>query len=361
MKTVKPCLVMICVMLCGCTSSLHVANDGIEYSRAAEDAANRELLLNVVRAKERRPLRFTAFTKFAGSRRLTVGSGELGLNFGDDAGNATLAPSVSIETGPNYDVTVLGSREFYNGIVTPVSADLLNYFIAQGFPRVLVAYLFIRRVNVCEEGTNFSSQEFEEDEEKSCYLNPDHCYLNIAFRMANKKFDNCTIGLMPYLKKTRFRFHNSVGDPVVTGINLANVGQAEPLLKQDFTIEADPENQGEFNLFAPKVPMIQGIGLEDALLTIRSPESLIYFLGEMARNPTYTPKIPYLESRSNRKAPLFRMHRGEQCTSSQPAISVDYEGETYCIDRNDHTSLMVMRITDLVLRLRTTGEVRVLQ
>jgi hypothetical protein len=146
---------------------------GVEYNTAVAGMADELALLNVVRAKEGMPLHYTSVSRLSGSITLKATSG-VNEQLKSAAPTATntattttssasivptiattvtrsvlsggniLTPSIGgeVDTGPSFDVAILDSQNFYNGILSPVPATTVANFIAQGFdPKVLLSLL----------------------------------------------------------------------------------------------------------------------------------------------------------------------------------------------------------------------------
>jgi hypothetical protein len=155
----------------------------VHYNRVIADTNNELILLNVIRAKEREPMYFTAVSQMRGSLTLSGTTG-LSADFPEDgftsvksfedsesiasrtigkltetAANSsrTIKPSVSatIATNPSFDYQVLDTQKFYNGIMASIPPSLLASYLRQGWRDTLLMALTVEKVEfykVSDEG-----------------------------------------------------------------------------------------------------------------------------------------------------------------------------------------------------------------
>jgi hypothetical protein len=128
------------------------------YNAEAHNSQMSGVLLNVVRASERHPLEFTAIVNATGgaqaSAALGLGATRVGLTvpFGlDSVRTFSAAPSVSVQSSQNFVVQILDSQEFVSGILRPLDMKTIDYYLQQGFPRGVMLYLIIDRIEVVDE------------------------------------------------------------------------------------------------------------------------------------------------------------------------------------------------------------------
>jgi hypothetical protein len=152
---------LLAITIAGCSfPSDYFGNRAVEYNREAEDATLSAMLLNIVRASQRRPMQFTGLQSVTGSS-----SASGGITGSDQKAHntpATLLPGIpntstllsrtittagnataSLSGGPTFTVPVLDTQEFYQGILTPVPLSVIDFYIQEGFPPELLADLFI--------------------------------------------------------------------------------------------------------------------------------------------------------------------------------------------------------------------------
>ena len=155
-------------LLCsGCAFQSQVDRATVDYNQAVASSTNDLTLLNVVRAMKRQPLHFTSLSKISGSFRVT---GRAGLNTDivESGGTDTLTPAgalasrtatigperfapsagAEVTAGPSFDIGILDTQEFYQGILRSVEPDVVGSFLQMGWPSDLLTALFVERIEL---------------------------------------------------------------------------------------------------------------------------------------------------------------------------------------------------------------------
>lgn len=140
-------VVILALPVASCVSNRTVASNAVDFNLAIESSQNQMLLLNVLRASNRRPMYLTGIAKVTGSNsaEFTIGL-EIPFHDGDDAGKGT--PSGTFGNNPTYDVPVFDTKEFMTGFLSPIKPELLAYYWDQGWPQELLVHLLVHRVRV---------------------------------------------------------------------------------------------------------------------------------------------------------------------------------------------------------------------
>ncbi|HZL60007.1 MAG TPA: hypothetical protein VFC38_09945 [Stellaceae bacterium] len=147
--------------LAGCAIVDQFSGRAIEYNLQAEQANDQQLLLNVVRASQRRPLQFTGLQSITGTA-----SASAGTTWTFPFGEATHRPkgavspdsfvfTNSMSGGPTFTVPVLDTQEFYQGILNPISLQIFDFYVEQNYPKELLFDLLVSQASVAwtEGGT----------------------------------------------------------------------------------------------------------------------------------------------------------------------------------------------------------------
>jgi hypothetical protein len=158
--------------LCGCAIIDNYSGRAVDYNLQAEQAQQEVLLLNIVRASLRRPMQFTSVQSLTGSASISggVSGGVAGtkqvpwvsrfLNMspaGQAVGTNSALSSISVGNvsgtanlggTATFTVPVLDTQEFYQGILTPLGLQGVDYYIQQGFPPEMLFDLFVLKVEV---------------------------------------------------------------------------------------------------------------------------------------------------------------------------------------------------------------------
>lgn len=148
----------------------------MDYNLAVEKANNEMLLLNVLRAKDRKPMYITSISALRGKLSTDINTGDVGAAFGPgvlDGKKYSIAPSATFSTSPEFDVGVLDSEKFYRGFLTPISPDLLAYFFDLRMRGDLLLQLLVSRIDVKnKEGVTetFAAKPSMDNEELGVFL-----------------------------------------------------------------------------------------------------------------------------------------------------------------------------------------------
>ena len=150
----------------GCTFQPQVTGMAVEYNEFVAEATNRQTVINILRARSREPLHFTSFSKVLGTARI---EGTVGLdiaangNGGEQlpqAGGGTFATSrrtlgatnwtpklgIKVNSGTDFEIGINATDDFWKGITAPVSPATIVHLLRQDWPRDLISYLFIQRI-----------------------------------------------------------------------------------------------------------------------------------------------------------------------------------------------------------------------
>jgi hypothetical protein len=157
-------------------------------NRAAANARNESILLNIIRASHSLPLNFVAFSRVSGSQsaQANVGLPAFGLGplplvssvqkqtvFGSSVFNA------NTNVNNSFDISILESRDFYSGLLTPVDLATVNYFSRQGYSRQLLFWLFVESIR---ETYNGKTYEYRNDPNTAFSCDPDFPSRTRCFR-----------------------------------------------------------------------------------------------------------------------------------------------------------------------------------
>ena len=150
--------VTVSILVSGCAASDHFQDRVSRFDRAAEQARDEMILTNIVRASRLEPLSFVSVSGIHGSATtsgsvglpaITVGplqtAAEHQYIFGGGSG-AGSPNAVSSSGSTTIDVSVQETKDFYRGLLTPVSPRTVAFFTAQGIPREILFYLFTDRL-----------------------------------------------------------------------------------------------------------------------------------------------------------------------------------------------------------------------
>lgn len=366
------CGVAAALAAAGCVTSAQISQRTVNYNVAVENARNEMLLLNVLRARERRAMVFTGLTRISGSLRKEAQIGVAGTVGQNMPNNVAVAPSFSVSDAPSFDIAVLDSQEFTRGIMTPITFELIEYFWDQGYPREILLYLGVERVEVDCGGE--SPLALQNDPSERSFA---------AFRSVVE-------GLADGASWGDEDANALVGPP----LDAAQVTQLPGLVQlAKAHLRLVPTRDGRFQLVRPGDHMVLTVrsldpcavpaggspkavkvafydtresfssaarppGARAARLVLRSPQSVLFFLGEMARpgrEVTIRPRSPG-QAASERR--LLVVRGAGQC--SRALVSAEYGGRRWVIPdgRNEchpGRSLQVLALAEQLLSLQQSA------
>ncbi len=152
----------VCLSACAVIDRVDPRQDTI--NRAAANARNESILLNIVRASHNVPLNFVAFSRVSGTHNVGMGAGLPVFGLGPAPLVATVnrqailgssvlnANTSAINT---FDIGLLESKDFYNGLLSPVDLAALNFFTRQGYSHQLLFWLFTESVRETIRGRTY--------------------------------------------------------------------------------------------------------------------------------------------------------------------------------------------------------------
>ena len=160
------------LFVAACSMIDQFSDRALSYNIEAELAQVSGILLNVIRASLRRPMEFTTVQTVQSSSGAR-GSAGLGLPFGRNPGSNTLNLSgeVSAELS-QFATAVLDTQEFYNGILQPVAPSYINLLLKQGYSRSLIFYLVVKSIEFDDPNNGWQTtfENYVPDDEKFKYF-----------------------------------------------------------------------------------------------------------------------------------------------------------------------------------------------
>ena len=134
--------------IAGCSSD-KLAVQAVGYNLASEQVHNNQMLLNIVRASQRRPLEFTTLQSITGSGSSDAQIAlELPLAQNGDEQATILRPQLARSGRPTFSISVLDTQEFYQGILRPLTLQVFDFYMKRGLSRRLLFDLFFSGISV---------------------------------------------------------------------------------------------------------------------------------------------------------------------------------------------------------------------
>ena len=158
-------ILTISTLLSGCAFHQQLEDVAIDSNKLVANTANESTFMNVLRARDRMPMHFTSIRYVRGGMNFSttagIGTSLVEKGVGDTLDNSgaitqstrsngvdTFSPSLNatVSTSPNFELAIYDSEEFQNGILTPVKASVVEYYLQNGWKDDLLSALFIDRV-----------------------------------------------------------------------------------------------------------------------------------------------------------------------------------------------------------------------
>lgn len=341
------CVVSIVGLLTGCAMlpKNKIAKSATNYNLVVERVGNEMLLLNIVRASKRHPMYFTGLNLLRGSVSYEISTGQITIPFGKIGSGyhgayTAVSPTLGYSSNPVFDVVVLDNKDFYNAMMTTVPLETIDYFLQQGWPREMLLHLFVRRIDHTKNGEIlYKYQNYPENIEE--------------FEKFQNKLREIFSGEWNIeAKMTPTLIGNKVNAKDAADLKkLIEVAKAGLDLKQnqlisnkiDYEFHCRDKNRNEIQVRVAEPGSSLSVKEEDKnkdvyILHLRSPEAILYYLGEIMRvelNTDYIPTIRCYADRCKGKpdAPLFVVHK-KTYKDISPYVAVTYEGTKYVIPRS---------------------------
>jgi hypothetical protein len=337
-------------LLTGCTISPkeNMARSTTEYNLVVEKTQNEMLLLNIVRASKRRPMYFTSLSSLKGSKTYEFQTGSISLPFGKIGtglnGAYSIAPSARYSTNPIFDLTVLDTKEFTCGIMTPVSMTTIEYYWQQGWPKEMLLYLFIKRIEVKTADGNMVLDNYPDN--KTEFRNFQNWLETVNWDIKEKHVPAIPIAEMDANEVSQLRRAVEILRLVS---NKSEDNKELQLVRREYKFIPTAKKGGQ--------PL-------ECDIYLRSPEAILYYLGEILRveNRPEDPNTPMIHVGHGQSATsLARLFYARKATDDDtaPDVSVDYEGtkyvipgnpdsdDGYCVDRSMHVLSLVSQLIGL--------------
>jgi hypothetical protein len=304
-------------------SASHLAVTATGYNLAMEQTQNEMLLLNAIRAMNHQPMYITDASKVTGTVKVDLSLGlKLPIEY-PHATDYTIMPNIDYSTSPAMDVNLLNSKDFMTGFLATIPQEFFAYYWDQGWPPEFILYLLVLKVDVYQkEGDKWSLQ---------CTLwNHPDVYANPEFETW-KAFADWVDRRVSTGRRARLRTEDAVGaiigpawpppappppgappapmtlDQVAAvaaglGLSLSQEGDRfrlsrekkvytlVPFSHEKYECPAEKEEGNEPRSWVElteKMPSQFVMGSRDDptvfALSLRSPEGVLYYLGQLAR------------------------------------------------------------------------------
>jgi hypothetical protein len=315
------------LLAAGCTR-LEIEDKAGAYNTAIGESNNRQILINAVRASQRAPMSFVAFGEidatptFNGSASGTWEFDPFGLT------KTTAGSMLSAGGGfATFKMSNLNNGDYMEEMQTNVEWKLIKHFIDLKYPKELLQLVFVQEYTLPQT----LYHKIVHDAESRCAHSPSSDFCE---RIAQD--------LAAYEEKRCRELERVEPGPTITipntGRHFCSMTRFQTFVRQLIVLNLD---------FKP--PLLR-------YLVRRTPEGMLYWLGELiaAQNYSVDPYLPQTFANTHtplgyKLVPLFEVRRGPPLLP--PALAVAYHGEIFYIPRPDFGAIDEARsleVLDLV-------------
>ena len=320
-------LILSTLGLAACSHAGSVSGAATDYNRAIARARNEQILLNVLRASGREPLQFTAFGEIAATVNRSIGIDTVATNL-ITGGRDMISPTLRLggSTVPIVRIAPLGNQEFTNGLLRPITPDVLGLFVSQGWDSEFLLPLVISEYQ-CPTG---AVQSAGVESVRSTLAASDE---GDARLLTQETQDGQEI----VLTVATDRALEILRTGVAPGHRLVSVAPATATTST-VTIRQPASTRWVVNM-AGLCPNARGAfridGRGPGSIQLRSPESIVYFLGAGMRDCLLGRQAECsLTYHKDGPRILFRIY-ARPPGGNMPAISVEMYGRRFWIPRLD--------------------------
>jgi len=143
------------ILLGGCIAFGSIDRRANTLNDQVGNGQNQGVLLNLARASRNEPIYFVAFNQLSASGTTEFRAGApqffLGPKLPAQDEIATFTGGTTFldnQTNSNFQISLLGSKDFYSGLMSPVSLQDVDLLLHQGFARELIFYLVIAKATI---------------------------------------------------------------------------------------------------------------------------------------------------------------------------------------------------------------------
>jgi hypothetical protein len=333
-------ILLAAALLGGCVAKGDIENHVGRIDESVGVSRNQSILLNIVRASRDEPLYFTSLPGVTGSSTTSVSTGLPTINVGVgqsfEGQNFSLSNSLYNDATSRFDVSLLESKGFYDGLLRPISLPIANLIMHQGFSRALVFSVLVDHIRVSSGQT---VEEIRNDPgdatqfarfERYLYLAVYYGLTVEAFPGADGKpvgnicFDQALAGSQeqPFIRNSPIRCLHGPARGKPTRTNSAELS---------FLIDGRPQT------------------IE---IILRSPYQIFQYLGGMVESGK--PVTLYGDRPDTTQGPLMVVGGGNYADCF---AKVNYGGGTWCVPNagSDNTK-KIFQILNQLLALNTSPE-----
>ena len=378
--------------LSGCIAVGNIGQRAITVNQEVGSSQNQFVLLNLVRAAHEEPVYFVAFNQLGASGTMEFRAGAPQVFAGPHLPAADKVAEfvggtnfLDNQTNTNFQMSLLGSKDFYSGLLAPLELRDVDLLLNQGYSRELIFYLVIAKAKITilpkDGGTSpFPPQVVYNDPSDAKNFQLFQYYIKEAMEhgLTTETFeapddsadaaddsDPADKTTKPKKPKLTTQADLCYDKALALPGDLADIAPGsfcgdKPSIRPAATGAATP---------LPITLHDQSFALHDQKLQIdvtrRSIYEIYYYLGRIIHGGTPVDLQAFdLPAEKIEAAPLIDVVTGHTLLMGEDCFSgVSYEGETYCVPREgaQNTKHIFGILNALIALKQSTGDIPVTQ
>jgi hypothetical protein len=142
----------LAMALAGCTGPAAMTGTAADFNETIARAADSQLLLNIIRAANRNPTHYGAITLVRDSRNIGgTATATPQAAFGPDAlASSAIGPALTAtgSLSPSFDYTPLDNRTAAEGLFRPIDEQILTDYWQHGWPHMVLLFTFVDSITL---------------------------------------------------------------------------------------------------------------------------------------------------------------------------------------------------------------------
>ena len=354
------------LILGSCSSAVDFSGFTAGYDKAMEITAEENVLLNVVRSSENKPLHFTAISGVSGTSFLDYGSASIFAPFDQLLSFSRNGASLSTLNTPSFSqissigLSPLNTSEFLSGILNQLSPSTIGFYTSQGIPKELLFHLVIDSLEVSIGGNTKKIINDPVDSEYSNFRDLVNSLIDLGL---STETVNKLVAQGPKLSAQEAADPSRIQVTAASGFIMNQINNEKPYQYQAYSassysrfcfepavakVRGIPESMlcsyGDTNAKVGDGSLKMGNGtkkFKNASLKVitRSTRGIFEYLGKLvylqnsgSKNLKLTTTGAATFNYLGQGNELFVVKKNE--TSMNDIVSVDYEGNSYSIPKN---------------------------
>jgi hypothetical protein len=152
MPTMRIAALVLALCLVSCTSTVPLDHAVVAYDVTTAESVEKQLLLNIARARNNEPIHFTAVSSIAATYRLTTNAGIGPALTGNRGGLVVPLLGTTSESSPTISISPMQGDEFTQRLLTPFREAQLTLLLRQGYDVDSLLRLLGAEIHLDHEG-----------------------------------------------------------------------------------------------------------------------------------------------------------------------------------------------------------------